>query len=244
MINLFCILFTMLFTVVDVTEANRLYYEGRYSESLMQYENLLEKDPQSAALHYNAGNACFRMRLYGRAIFHYRQSLSLSPRDEDARNNLKLAESSLSRPAPSLGPFSFSKFFRELPAYVPLNVTVIILLIFWYAVMIFALIRLIRPDYAKKTLFPLILAGSLFLLSSVFIIGNRLAINNYKEAVILKPVTEARTEPGISGTVLFEVYEGWSAEIQAEEPEWLRIRLDSGNEGWIRRDDAGVVNYD
>lgn len=244
MICLFCILFTMLYTGVDLTEANRLYHEQRYSESLMMYENLMEMEPRSAALHYNAGNACFRMRLYGRAIFHYRQALVHSPRDEDARNNLKLAVSSLSRPVPSMGPFSFSKFFREFPAYVPLTVTAIVLQVFWYAMMIFALIRLIRPEYSKKMLSPLILAGTLFLLASVLMIGNRVAINNYKEAVILKPVTEVRAEPGTSGTVLFEVYEGWSAEIQAEEPEWIRIRMDSGTEGWIRRDDAGILCYD
>jgi tetratricopeptide (TPR) repeat protein len=62
------------------TEANRLYFEGRYDEASRKYASLvMEFRVEDAALYHNLGNAHFRSGSYGKAILAYKRALALEP---------------------------------------------------------------------------------------------------------------------------------------------------------------------
>jgi hypothetical protein len=75
-------------------QANKLYEGSRFAEAAVQYERLRSERPHSALLHYNLGNAYFRINSpgsLGRAIASYERAFSIRPRDPDIRHNLEFA---------------------------------------------------------------------------------------------------------------------------------------------------------
>lgn len=71
-------------------EGNEAYRNGDYGGAIQFYLRALE-EAQSAALHYNLGNAFFRVEQYGPAILHYEKALALDPGNPEVRANLALA---------------------------------------------------------------------------------------------------------------------------------------------------------
>ena len=55
-------------------EGNRLYREGDYAGAVESYERIRESGFESGALHYNLGNAWFRLGEIGPAILHYERA--------------------------------------------------------------------------------------------------------------------------------------------------------------------------
>src|SRR5438093_11113999 len=71
--------------------ANRLYFEGKFSEAATTYGILEQSGQRSAALYFNWGKALFKSARIGRAIAAYRKAQALAPRDPDIRANLQFA---------------------------------------------------------------------------------------------------------------------------------------------------------
>ncbi len=229
----------------DVTEANRLYREQRYSEALLAYERLSEEFPVSAEPLYNAGNACYQMRMYGHAVWYYRKAQVLAPYDQDIQNNLRLAESSLLRPPPLLAPFSMERKLREGLMRIPYFVTVWIFLPAWYVLFALFIIYLRRDRQNRKKILLWMIAPAVFVLTAaVLYLGDAVYVRNYRETVIVKKSCEVKHDPAPESRSEYRIYEGWRAELTEERTDWLRIRLDNGTEGWIRAEEAGIVRYD
>ena len=74
-------------------EGNRLYQEGDFAGAVELYERILESGVESGELHYNLGNAWFRLGEIGPAVLHYERARRMMPRDDDLRANLELARS-------------------------------------------------------------------------------------------------------------------------------------------------------
>ena len=73
-------------------QANKLYIEESYLESIELYENILEKNKGNSKIFYNLGNAYFRVNKVGLAIWAYKNALRLNPRNKDISYNLTIAE--------------------------------------------------------------------------------------------------------------------------------------------------------
>ena len=68
-----------------------LYGQGKYEETVKQYESLLEKSDQgesTAQIWHNIGNSLLEAQQYGPSIEAYKNSLRENPDDEDSRYNL------------------------------------------------------------------------------------------------------------------------------------------------------------
>ena len=74
-------------------EGNRRYREGDYAGAVELYGRILESGVESGELHYNLGNAWFRLGELGPAILHYERARRIMPRDDDLGTNLELARS-------------------------------------------------------------------------------------------------------------------------------------------------------
>ncbi|HQG68575.1 MAG TPA: tetratricopeptide repeat protein, partial [Paludibacteraceae bacterium] len=75
-----------------VKYANDLYAKGNFHAAAEQYEKILKNEGIAPELYYNLGNAYYKMNEIGLAILNYERALKLSPRFEDARFNLQLAQ--------------------------------------------------------------------------------------------------------------------------------------------------------
>ncbi len=79
---------------IALKEGNRLYEEGRFDQAVGWYQTALKAEPNSATIHYNLGNAYFRLGLpgsLGRSIASYYRAFQISPRDGDIRHNYDFA---------------------------------------------------------------------------------------------------------------------------------------------------------
>ncbi|MBM3266798.1 MAG: tetratricopeptide repeat protein [Candidatus Sericytochromatia bacterium] len=87
---------------------NAYHVAGNYRQSLRAYAKALEKLPPRSRLaehtHYNIGNTRFRLGDYRGAIAAYKRALGIDPRDEDAKHNMRLAESRLAGAAQQRAP--------------------------------------------------------------------------------------------------------------------------------------------
>ncbi|MCB9638894.1 MAG: tetratricopeptide repeat protein [Myxococcales bacterium] len=72
-------------------QANQLYNTQQYAESIAILEQLQkERKINNFAIHYNLGNAYFRLRRYGHALAAYRRAQRLRPNQEDLLHNIQL----------------------------------------------------------------------------------------------------------------------------------------------------------
>ena len=78
-------------------EANKLFLNEDYGESINYYERALELDPSNSDLWIEDGNVYFSLGNYDRAIENYHKALELNPRNMLALNNLGLSLKNLSQ---------------------------------------------------------------------------------------------------------------------------------------------------
>ena len=71
-----------------MVKANQLYENGKYIEATNLYQHLVDQGIQNSALHYNLGNAYFKLGQLGLAILNYKRASLIDPRDSDIRANL------------------------------------------------------------------------------------------------------------------------------------------------------------
>jgi tetratricopeptide (TPR) repeat protein len=219
----------------SLQKANQLYANNEFHTAAEIYENILDAGYESAALYYNLGNSYYKSAEYTRAILNYERALLLAPNDEDIKFNLKLAKQFVVDnidPIPT--PF-FVKWFWNISNLQTADNWALISLISFIVVLLFALIYLFaRTIGLKKTGF--ILAISFFLFSGfAFILAQKQysKITNRNQAVIFAPTVTVKASPDASGTDLFVIHEGLKVEILQKINQWIEIRLEDGNTGWV-----------
>ena len=68
-----------------------LVTEGKFSEAILYYTNVLNQLPDDPEIHNNLGVALFHSGKYEQAIGHFETALKIRPEYADARQNLKKA---------------------------------------------------------------------------------------------------------------------------------------------------------
>jgi tetratricopeptide (TPR) repeat protein len=76
---------------VAVARENPPQAEQFYRQSAEAFESLIESGIYNAAIEYNLGNACFRLKDLGRAIVHFRRAQEIDPSDARIAANLAYA---------------------------------------------------------------------------------------------------------------------------------------------------------
>src|SRR5881409_2673820 len=73
-------------------EANRLYQNGDFSGAEILYKRLIEAHIDSGVLYYNLGNACFKQKRLGEAIYYWEKAQRKLPGEGDVEENLEPAD--------------------------------------------------------------------------------------------------------------------------------------------------------
>lgn len=214
-------------------EANALYESARYAEAGAAYEALLRESPDSAALHYNLGNARFRQGgpgALGRAVASYLRAFRLNPRDADARANLDFA---LRRAGESLVPAELPPaVFALYHALSDDELAAAFWLAFWAACLLGSA-ALLAPKLRGR-----LGAGVLAACAACAATGGwwalRVSTGFKAPAVVVYQDTEVRSGPGESFPVSFKVPEGRRVERLDDKGPWQEIGVPrEGLKGWI-----------
>lgn len=223
-------------------KAEIAYEKHEYKKAIDSYELLLKEGYTSYQLYYNLGNAYYRNRQLGKAIYNYERAKKLNHTDEDVRNNLNLAYTKTIDKIEVKENFFISavktnvlsSFTTTTWAWLTVGASVLFF--------VFLYLFIAGPNVFIKRISFFV---SLVLLISFFIIyflGN--SAKNAKEqnsfAIITATETKVFTEPTATSPSKFGLHEGTRVRIVEFNADWVLIKLENGNEGWLRLSDVGV----
>ena len=230
-----------------MARANGSYERGEYAEAVRQYESLLDKGYEDAAIFYNLGNAYLETGDVGRAILNYLRARRLSTRDPDIADNLALAldmtvdrieadRDSLVESASHLARMwvTPSEFGVAALLIWIVNGIAISALVMWRS---FPLRRLIRAVTAIGT----VAAAISFLLLVTMTYAN--PYDN--TGVVTVAAIEVVGGPGPQYAEEFALHSGAQVRVAESRHGWLRIELPGGElQGWVPSHAVEVVGKD
>jgi tetratricopeptide (TPR) repeat protein len=226
-----------------LASATAAYEAGRYGEAITDYEQLAQQCGTSASLNYNLGNAYFKDKQYARAILHYERALLQDPSDEDAANNLAMAQANTVDKIESIEPIIFAQWSRSVrnsmscDAWAWLSICLFILFI----VGLFLYFFLHNSRVRRLGFFGGVIALVLCLVAINYAGQQYDNLMVRDHAIIMSPTVTVRSSPAESGTQLFTLHEGTKVKVRSSLGQWLEIELADGNVGWIPDSDLETI---
>lgn len=227
----------------DLKDAEKAYDSKNFKISIQHYQKLINEGYKSYQLYFNLGNSYYRNNELGKAIYYYELASKSNPADDDIKINLAIAASKTIDKVNSKENFfitaiktnillSFSTFTWSIFTISFISLASILFFIFINSNNI-----LIKRISFIGTCFCFILFTLSYFLGYTSLKSkseNKFAIITSKEIKILN-------EPTISGISKFNLHEGTKIRIVENKGEWILIKLDNGNEGWIKTTDVGII---
>jgi tetratricopeptide (TPR) repeat protein len=215
--------------------ANQAYADGNYGEAVASYKRILENGETSAALHYNLGNAYYKLNEIANSIYHFEKALQLEPGDEDIQNNLEFARNMAIDAIQQEEPKGFLNIFDSTTAAFSIagwgwiGIFCVLGFVLFFLVYYFS-----ERSITKRISF---ITGIFFLLmavTSVIIATTKQDIQQNNDfAIIFSKEVEVRNEPNVRANEVFTLHEGAKVRITEDFQGWVEIELPNGNEGWI-----------
>ena len=219
------------------------YYAGKnYKAAIESYESLIKQGFSSYKLYYNLGNAYYKNNELGKAIYNYELAHKLEPNNEDININLRIANAKTIDKIESKENFFISVIKSGIVSSLSttqwawvsiLSLIVALLLIFLYIVS--------KPLFIRRISF-FVSAISLLLFIVSMLLG--FSALNQKQQINFGIITERETkiqeEPNAGKASKFSLHEGTKVKVIETNPEWTNIKLENGNEGWVKTSDIGL----
>ena len=221
---------------------NRLYQAGDHAGALDAWLGLYEDGFESGELHYNIGNAYFRLGELGRAILSYERARIALPRDESVRTNLELARSLTADQITPLPGFWVPRVVRWAVQLVPRGGLIAILALGYLGLASILLYRLLstRPPYWTRH--AVVAAAALTLVVGTNLLIREFGIGRAERGVILQTEAAVQSAPSDDPSLqLFTIHEGAVVRIDRRSSDWLEIVLEDGKVGWVRAGDLETI---
>jgi tetratricopeptide (TPR) repeat protein len=222
-------------------EGNRLYQEGDFSGAIELYGRILESGLESGELHYNLGNAWFRLGELGPAVLHYERARRIMPRDDDLLANLELARSlTVDRvtPLPGFWLFRLARWWVDL---LPRRALLIVVTLAWLTALSALIITVLgRRDFVLAwSRRAAAAAGIVALVLGLSLVARESALGRADQAVIMAKEAAVHSAPSDDEALLiFTVHEGTTVRVERRSESWVEIVLEDGKVGWVR---SGVL---
>jgi tetratricopeptide (TPR) repeat protein len=221
---------------------NDAYLHGDYGAAIVAYEELRRQGIASADLYFNLGDAYFRNRALGPAIWAFERAVALDPSDEDARFNLVEARKLAAQTARDRiqGEEREPVWVRAVTALGP--ATEAWLFVGTY-VGFFALLfvrRRVATD-ARTALGAAAAVLAAAALVSGALLAGRAELARVPFGVVLPDAVAVKDGADASYHTSFELHAGLKVRLVDRDQDWLRIRLGNGLEGWVRADQIGTL---
>ncbi|HKE01001.1 MAG TPA: SH3 domain-containing protein [Planctomycetota bacterium] len=211
------------------------YRAGNYAAALAELRSKIDAspDPDARAL-YDAGNCAYRLGRHSEAAWLYRRALLRTPRDEETRFNLRLAEHKLGYEPPQTEPLVES-MRQWLATRSPRSMLAVALALETAGL---AGLLAFRRRAGPRTLALLVLAAA-FVAGGI--VARPLVAPPRLQAVVLSKESRVRSEPRDDLPVVLTLKAGETVAVDETSERWARVRHAEGR-GWVPRDDLGLVN--
>lgn len=239
-----CSLLGQLFAVSELqVSAEKAYAEKNYKSAISFYTQMIDKEGISYKLYYNLGNAYYKDKQLGLAIYNYELANKIQPNQQDILNNLSIANSKIVDQIEGKNNYFINAVKTGLVHALSLNTWAwLCILSFGSSLLLFFIFFSSSLKLAKQISF---FSSVLFLLLSLisFILGgsSKNEKTNINFAVILKPEVKAYNEPTTTAINKFTLHEGTKVRVIDFTDNYVNIKLDNGNEAWLTKGDVGLL---
>ena len=221
---------------------NRLYQAGDHAGALDAWLGLHEDGFESGELHYNIGNAYFRLGELGRAILFYERARVALPRDESVRTNLELARSLTADQITPLPGFWVPRVVGWAVQVVPRGWLIAVLALGYLGLASVLLYRLLSTGPPYWTRHAAVAAAALTLVVGTNLLIREFGIGRAERGVILQTEAAVQSAPSDDPSLqLFTIHEGAVVRIDRRSSDWLEIVLEDGKVGWVRAGDLETI---
>lgn len=224
-------------------KAAAAYDNKNYKQAIECYNQLIKEGNSSYELYYNLGNAYYRNKELGYAIYNYELARKLNPNDQDVQINLGIASSKTIDHIDAKENFFINAIKSNIVNSFTTNTWAVfsIVLAFLTCFLFFLFIGS-NIILVKRISFFFSIASLVFLIV-VYMLGKS-ALNSKKEnkfAIILNKEVKITNEPNSSAVLKFALHEGTKVRIVEANGDWVLIKLENGNEGWIKQSEIGII---
>jgi tetratricopeptide (TPR) repeat protein len=224
-------------------KAEKAYDNKNYTEAIRDYEKLISDGYKSYQLYFNLGNSYYRNNELGKAVYNYELARKMAPNDEDVRINLGIAASKTIDKIDSKENFFISAVKTNvLSSFSTVTWAWISIVSLCLAALLFFIFVSSSVITLKRVAF---LFGCLFFLNFVFsyFIGYSALQAKYenKFAIVLAREVRIMNEPTPVAKTKFNLHEGTKIRVVENNGDWVLIKLDNGNEGWVKLADVGII---
>lgn len=229
---LYCLFILMSFPVALLADNESRFIagtielsEGDYAAAVDTFDALAAEHP-SPQVFYNIALSQQQMELWGSARLNYERALALDPRYDDARQNLNYLLSELRLEAEP--PRALERYGQWLNLGTWVWIAAIA---FWLWVLLRILDHYDRWQHWSATLLRF-LAILIFASACTFAFLQR---NTVHEAILLGGQSPLRVAPTQESPLLRDLAEADKVRILAQHGSFFRVRLASGEEGFVEK---------
>lgn len=209
-------------------EANKAYEQGKFQQSLVQYQSI-QTNGTSPALLLNLANAAWKSGQQGLAIRSLAEAAQLAPHDSDIKSNLKFLRQRVNRPIESISETIASTFSFNEVALCFLTSNIVL-----FGVLIYRK----RPNTNPRSL-ALYVAVGLFTLASVLLITS-ITVRHSRVVVMVKEVS-VKFGPVEESKAAFTARDGTELRLLHQRDHWFQV-TDAGKRiGWVKQTDVSVL---
>ncbi len=226
-----------------LTTAEKAYDTKNYKEAIKDYEKLLADGFKSYQLYFNLGNSYYRDKQLGKAIYNYELARKLDPNDEDVRINLGIAAAKTVDKIDSKENFFIAAVKTNVLASFDTSgwAWMSVLSVIVFCLFLFLFISSTSIMIKRISLFVAFISLIGFL--STYFLGYSALRSKYenKFAIILVREIKIMNEPTSTASSKFSLHEGTKIRVVENNGDWVLIKLDNGNEGWVKLNSVGII---
>ena len=219
------------------------FTSGNYEEALQVWTDIYNTGYRSASLHYNIGNAYFKLNNIPDAILFYERAYLLNPADENINYNLQIARTLIVDRFQEIPELFFVKWYNFIALVLSTNSWAKISITSFILCLLLLSLYIYSSMYRHKVIgFWFAVFFLIFTLASLsFTMRNNSLVYDSHKAIISSPLVSGKSSPDNSGTDLFVLHEGTKVSVEDEVGEWFEIRLSDGNKGWIPVNSLNII---
>ena len=213
-------------------EAKTTYDAGQFQQALDYYASKIDPRSVSPALLYNMGNCFYQLGDYPRALVCYERAHYLQPRDSDITGNLELTRRKLLLPP---------KYCVESPADFMLAARDFLRMDEWMVTcacgltLVLIALGMFFRRHSNLWQWPFYAGIVVTVICSAALIAKASADDPAREAVVIVRNTPMYSLPSAeSGRVEQYLKPGTEVSIEENRMDWVRVRLENNDEGWVR----------
>jgi tetratricopeptide (TPR) repeat protein len=222
---------------------NSSYQEGDFAAAEKFYRQVLESGFENGPLYFNLGNACFKQKKLGAAIYYWEKARLLLPSDRELRENLELANllivDRIEIPEDPL-PVRILKGIRDLLT-IRKESRAVIALFLLANVLFFLYIVLKNSRLALRALIGFFITGALAVLLAGSLAWKIYDRDFRQQGIVLEQRVDVLSGPGEDNITVFTIHEGTKVRVHTSTGGWHQISLPNGWNGWLPQNTVGIL---